>query len=118
MRRGIGAEEKAMIVGFHVYYAPEGSAESFCGYVPVVDGDLRAALAVCREIADSGRDGLPEHLYETARAAGHVCGMTAPRSEERRVGKECRIRRWQRHEKRTKKKNKRVRERSSKIRSW
>ena len=67
-----------MIVGFHVYYAPEGSAESFCGYVPVVDGDLRAALAVCREIADSGRDGLPEHLYETARAAGHVYGMAAP----------------------------------------
>ena len=72
-----------MIIGFNIYHAPEGSAEEFCGFVPVVDGDLRAALAACRAIADSGRDGLPEHLYETARAAGHVCGMTAPdRSRE------------------------------------
>jgi len=66
-----------MIIGFNVYHAPEGSAESFCGYVPVQDGDIAAALAECRALAEAGRE-LPEHLYETARAAGHVCGMAAP----------------------------------------
>ena len=66
-----------MIVGFNVYHAPEGSAESFCGFVAVENGDVKAALAECWELAEAGR-ALPESLYETARAAGHVCGMAAP----------------------------------------
>lgn len=65
------------IVGFNVYRAPEGSAAAFCGFVAVENGDIAAALAECWGLADAGHE-LPESLYETARAAGHVCGMVAP----------------------------------------
>lgn len=56
-------------VGYNVYHAPDGCGESYLGFVT----SLRAA----RRLAARGRE-LPAHLYETARAAGHVAGMTAP----------------------------------------
>jgi hypothetical protein len=56
-------------IGYNVYHAPEGSCESYLGRVT----SLRAA----RHLAATGRE-LHESMYGTARAAGHVCGLTAP----------------------------------------
>lgn len=57
------------IQGYNVYHAPDGTAESYLGFA--------RTLTDARRLAANGR-ALPEHLYATARAAGHVCGMTAP----------------------------------------
>lgn len=56
------------IIAYNVYRAPEGSGESFLGRVDT----LEAAYALV------GGPELPEHLYDTARAAGHVGGLAAP----------------------------------------
>lgn len=53
---------------YNVYYAPEGCAETFLGRVDT--------LTEARQL--EGTTGLPEHLYETARAAGHCDGFAAP----------------------------------------
>lgn len=53
-----------------MYEAPDGCAETYLGYADTLDE--------ARELARSATKGLPEHLYETARAAGHVNGMSAP----------------------------------------
>lgn len=57
------------LVGYNVYHAPEGSAESFYGFVDTLDE--------ARELAAKGR-ALEASLYDTARAAGHCAGLSAP----------------------------------------
>jgi len=56
-------------IGYNVYHAPDGSDESFLGFV----SSLRAA----RKLAAHG-DELPRSLYDTAQAAGHCAGISAP----------------------------------------
>jgi len=56
------------ILGYNVYRAPEGCAETFLGFVET----LEEAHSL------EGSAGLPEHLYATARAAGHCDGVAAP----------------------------------------
>lgn len=56
------------MIGYNVYRAREGCGGEFFGFAETLD-DARRMI-----------DGpaLAEHLYATARAAGHVCGITAP----------------------------------------
>jgi len=61
-------------IGYNVYHAPEGGAESYLGFVK----SLKAAKKLA---AHGGRNELPEYLYDTARAAGHVYGLSAPDKE-------------------------------------
>ena len=56
-------------VGYAVYHAPEGSAESYYGRVET--------LEEARKLAANGR-ALERSLWDTARAAGHCAGLTAP----------------------------------------
>jgi hypothetical protein len=55
---------------YRVYHAPDGCTPSFCGEYGTRSAAERAAK---RQPV-----GLPQDLWETARAAGHVYGMTAP----------------------------------------
>lgn len=57
------------IQGYNVYHAPDGCCESYIGFA--------RTLREARRMAARGNE-LPQSLYETARAAGHVYGMTAP----------------------------------------
>lgn len=57
-----------VVVGYNVYYAPDGCDESYVGFADTMD-DAKAMV---------GSDGLPGSLYDSARAAGHCAGMTAP----------------------------------------
>jgi hypothetical protein len=54
--------------GYNVYYAPEGGPEEFLGEVE--------SLAEAYEL--EGGQSLPSAMWDTARAAGHVDGMSAP----------------------------------------
>lgn len=58
-------------IGYNVYYAPDGCAETFIGFAETLDKAL--TMTECA--------GLEESLYETARAAGHCGGMSAPDKE-------------------------------------
>lgn len=55
---------------YRVYEAPDGCGTTFCGEF--------ASEAEAQEYAATEPSGLSECLYETARQAGHVCGMEAP----------------------------------------
>lgn len=61
------------IVGYNVYHAPEGSAPSFHGFV--------TSLWAARHLAATGI-ALEASLFDTARAAGHCAGLTAPTGDE------------------------------------
>lgn len=55
------------IIGYNVYYAPDGSAEEYVGFASTIE-----------EARKMTGPGLEEWLYETARAAGHCGGRYAP----------------------------------------
>ena len=57
-------------IGYNVYHAPDGGSESYLGFV--------TSLKAARHLAAVGGNELPESLYGTAQAAGHVYGMSAP----------------------------------------
>ena len=57
-------------MAYRVYYAPDGSDEAYCGE--------RDTYAEAVAMAETEPDGLERSLWETARAAGHFGGMTAP----------------------------------------
>lgn len=59
---------------YRVYEAPEGCSQIFCGEFPT----LQEAVAC----ADSEPAGLEKSLWDTARAAGHCGGMSAPEGGE------------------------------------
>jgi len=63
---------KRQTVGYNVYYAPDGCDSSFVGFAETIE-DARAM---------AGQGGLEKSLWDTARAAGHCAGMTAPEGEE------------------------------------
>ena len=63
-------------LGYNVYHAREGQSESFIGFVTSVRAAKKLAAAHGHEYE------LPASLYGTARAAGHVCGVTAPAGHE------------------------------------
>lgn len=55
---------------FRVYKAPDGCLPSFCGEFDT--------LSRAQAVAEKEPSGLPKYLWETARKAGHACGMYAP----------------------------------------
>ena len=55
-------------MAYNIYHAPAGCAETYLGRVDTLDEAYEL----------EGASGLPEHLYETARAAGHCNGISAP----------------------------------------
>lgn len=57
------------LIGYEVYEAPEGCAPAYLGRA--------TSLREARHMAARG-GGLPEHLWATARAAGHCGGCHAP----------------------------------------
>jgi hypothetical protein len=59
-----------MTKAYRVYKAPDGCDVSFCGEF--------ATLAEAQAHALTEPAGLERSLWETARAAGHCAGMTAP----------------------------------------
>ena len=61
------------IVGYNVYHAPEGSDRSYYG--------MAATITAARKLAATGRS-LDASLWDTARAAGHCDGLSAPEGEE------------------------------------
>jgi len=61
-------QEARGLIGYRVYHAPEGGDLAYCGDA--------STLRQARRLAGGG--GLPRSMWDTARAAGHVCGMTAP----------------------------------------
>lgn len=62
---------KRQIIGYNVYNAPEGCSESYYGFA--------ATLADARKLAAKGKGrALEASLYDTARAAGHCAGLSAP----------------------------------------
>jgi len=61
------------IVGYNVYEAPDGCCESFLGVV--------SNLSEAYDLVNSGKVGLEESLYETARTAGHCGGLYAPEKQ-------------------------------------
>lgn len=60
-------------IGYAVYRAADGCSEEYYGRVT----SLRAA----RTLAARG-NSLPKSEYDTARAAGHCCGLSAPHLDE------------------------------------
>jgi hypothetical protein len=56
------------VVGYHVYHCPDGCGESYCGFSSTIQGARKLA----------SRDGLPEDLYDTAKAGGLCYGIDAP----------------------------------------
>lgn len=57
-------------ITYRVYHAPEGCDPSYCGEYDDRDEAAQAAAADPR--------GLEQSLWDTARAAGHCAGLTAP----------------------------------------
>lgn len=55
---------------YRIYDAPEGCDQIFCGEYDT--------LAEAQEAADGEPGGLPRSMWDTARAAGHCGGLTAP----------------------------------------
>lgn len=55
---------------YRVYEAADGSDLVYCGEFD--------DLASAQEFAESEPGGLPRSMWDTARAAGHCAGMTAP----------------------------------------
>lgn len=66
--------------GYHVYYAPDGSGETYLGLADT----LRDAYRLAAEHHRGEALGLEESMYGTARAAGHVAGYSAPDEPEER----------------------------------
>ena len=59
-----------MTTKYRVYRAPEGCDSSFCGEYDT--------LAEAQQAAETEPAGLERSLWDTARAAGHCGGLTAP----------------------------------------
>jgi hypothetical protein len=59
---------------YRVYYSPEGSDSQYCGEFESLDE--------AQEAAESEPDGLEQCLWDTARAAGHCGGLSAPDAGE------------------------------------
>lgn len=60
------------VIGYNVYYCVDGCEPEFCGF--------EATKHAARKLARGPR--LPKYLWGTARAAGHVNGITAPEGPE------------------------------------
>lgn len=58
------------LIGYNVYYAPEGGGETYYGFAE--------SLEDAKRLADNSPTGLDEALYQTAIAAGHCGGLEAP----------------------------------------
>ena len=58
------------VVKYRVYEAPDGCDPSFCAECDTLDE--------ATTLADSEPAGLPKSQWDTARAAGHCAGMSAP----------------------------------------
>jgi len=58
-------------IGYNVYRCAEGCDPIFLGFATTLKG--------ARRVRKTG--GLPRHLWETARAAGHCDGLSAPDTE-------------------------------------
>jgi hypothetical protein len=58
------------VVRYRVYEAAEGCDPIFCGEYD--------SLEDAQDAAESEPGGLPKAMWDTARAAGHCAGMTAP----------------------------------------
>jgi len=61
---------------YYVFLRREGGCESYLG----ASGSLRGARNLAARHARGEVYALPEHLYETARLAGHCYGTEAPPS--------------------------------------
>ena len=55
---------------YRVYLAPDGCDPSYCGEYSTIEE--------ARDVAEREPAGLDACMWETARAAGHCGGMTAP----------------------------------------
>lgn len=65
-----GREESTPVTRYRVYEAPDGGDPSYCGEFD--------SLEEAEEYANTEPTGLVKALWDTARAAGHCAGMTAP----------------------------------------
>lgn len=60
------------IRAYRVYAAPEGCDPSYVGEYDTLNAAVQVAM--------SEASGLPQYMWDTARAAGHCAGQTAPES--------------------------------------